>query len=536
MHRMTRLAGPGEVKAPFDGTTFQLAGDSVTTVTERGERFMRIRNAKGESTYKVTMVIGGRVREDYAGEEIHSPGEARVLPLSWLLFSKSWRYKGYSVMVHERDRLDAGASWRQTCIFCHNTAPYLATVYDDLAPGAPSYQGSVSDNLLPEARTWRFAVRDPGELAGAVRTEVGRIGPSPPRGDDLDRLLRSAAKATSKHFEAKHLVELGIGCEACHLGSKAHTKDPRVLPSLEPSGAGFSLGPSSAAGGASRAAWINRTCARCHTVLFSRYAHTWEGGERRIRSAGNGANAGGSHINSGEARDFLLGGCSNALSCTTCHDPHAGSSRARYDELATTKGNRTCTPCHQKYESTEGLRAHTHHDPTGAGSACLSCHMPKKNLGLGYELTRYHRIGSPTDEARVLGDRPLECTLCHEDWTVLRTISTMERLWNKRYDRTLVHDLYPELGKGVLEQTVRLGKPHEQAVAAVLLSGKAPAQELAVLAPMLSHPYPLVRYFVAASLEARFREKLGFDLHGKPEDVAPAYAAWLAKRETPPAK
>ena len=30
-----------------------------------------------------------------------------------------------------------------------------------------------------------------------------------------------------------------------------------------------------------RAEWINRTCARCHQVLFSRYPFTWEGGERR---------------------------------------------------------------------------------------------------------------------------------------------------------------------------------------------------------------------------------------------------------------
>ena len=44
--------------------------------------------------------------------------------------------------------------------------------------------------------------------------------------------------------------------------------------------------------------------------------------------------------------------------------------------------------------------------------------MPQKNLGLGYNLTRYHRIGSPTEKARVEGDRPLECALCHADKTV----------------------------------------------------------------------------------------------------------------------
>ena len=55
--------------------------------------------------------------------------------------------------------------------------------------------------------------------------------------------------------------------------------------------------------------------------------------------------------------------------------------------------------------------------------------MPKKNTGLGYQLTRYHRIGSPTDAARVEKDRPLECALCHADKSVASLVSTMECLF-----------------------------------------------------------------------------------------------------------
>src|SRR6185436_8762272 len=72
---------------------------------------------------------------------------------------------------------------------------------------------------------------------------------------------------------------------------------------------------------------IDRACARCHQVLFSGYAWTWEGGGRK------GTAPGGSNINSGEARDFLLGGCATAMSCVDCHDPHAPDNAARMAAL-----------------------------------------------------------------------------------------------------------------------------------------------------------------------------------------------------------
>src|SRR5262249_30016869 len=151
---------------------------------------------------------------------------------------------------------------------------------------------------------------------------------------------------------------------------------------------------------------------------------------------------GGSHINSGEARDFLLGGCASAMSCVDCHDPHAPDNRARMDALEGTAGNRICIRCHAKYDNVIALEAHPHQRADGAGGACLSCHMPRKNMSLDTRLTRYHRIGSPTDRARVEGDRPLECALCHADRSVGELVETMERWWGKRYDRAALRALY----------------------------------------------------------------------------------------------
>src|SRR5205814_9252685 len=93
---------------------------------------------------------------------------------------------------------------------------------------------------------------------------------------------------------------------------------------------------------------INRACARCHQVLFTRYPYTWEGGLRRHEP-------GGSHITSGEARDFLLGGCARQMSCVTCHDPHGTDDTARLQALGTPAGNGTCLGCHGKYATPAAL-------------------------------------------------------------------------------------------------------------------------------------------------------------------------------------
>lgn len=531
MHRMTRAAIGDEVRAPFDGTVFEHQGDTVTMERHEGRRYMRLSSrARGEELFLVTKVIGGRYREDFAGHEV--PGvdvgsaalaagrRELVMPVSWLIFDQSWRYKGYSVMVPERDRLKAGATWSETCIFCHNTTPLLTTLYDDLGVATQKYQGSVSDQLLPESRRWRYRVDDPDGLRGAIASEVALLG----RGEHdepLDALLPLAAKATRRHFREQHLVEVGIGCEACHNGSRAHAEDPRILPTYEIESPLLSV-VTPEARPPTRASAINRACARCHTVLFSRYEHTWEGGRRD-------AAPGGSNINSGEARDFILGACEAEMSCVDCHDPHAEDSRSHLDALGTVQGNGTCTRCHDSFATPPALAAHTRHAPDSSGSACLSCHMPQKNMGLAYGLTRYHRIGSPTDPARVYGDRPLECALCHVDWSVERAVTEMERGFGKRLDRSRVQRLYPDADASVLAQTIRVGKPHEQVAAAGALGAHGRPEDALTITPLLVHDYPLARYFAKHAIEQLIGEPLAVDLFDHPEAVLESARTLIGK-------
>ena len=507
MRNMTRDAKAAAIRAPFDGTSLTVGGDTATMETQGTSRYVRITSGKETSRFLITKVIGGRYREDFVGVDESGIGVERVMPATYVFATKSWRYKGYSVMVKERPGLSTRAVWANECIPCHNTLPLVTMLYDELyGKGLPSYQGKLSDRVLPAAKVWSVTSRNESALASALFDEIRFLGGEQPESSSLRATLSAAATASETYLEAKHLVELGVGCEACHNGGRAHAADPTVMPSFGVESPLIAWSPP-AGQSATRAQWINRTCAKCHTVLFTRYPWTWEGGERT-------KNPGGSTTNSGEGRDFLLGGCATQMACTTCHDPHAEDARAAMAALATPAGNRVCITCHAKYATEPALLKHSHHAAGSAGTSCLGCHMPKKNMGLDYELVRYHRIGSPTDKHRVVGDRPLECALCHPDKSVASLLGNLEQWWGKRYDAATLRALYgDDLGVNAIDATLARGKPHEQAVAIALRGEARDPKAVPELAPHLAHAYPLVRFYVHRALEKILGRPIAIDLN-----------------------
>ncbi len=521
MHNMTRLPSAGVPEAPFDGV-FRFKDDEIRFATRGDDRLMTIVSATQPTrTFRVTRVIGGHYREDFAGveENARDGTTERILPATWYFGTRAWRYKGYSVMGPERPGLRPGGVWNRTCIFCHNTIPYFDDMLGALSdPKLGPYQGEVVDPLLPPARRARFAVTDAAGLHRAVADELRVLG-ARTSGQEAGDLLR----ATRGKFDGDKLVEVGIGCESCHGGSLEHVKHNATKPSYEPRASFLRVSAPVADGGSARAVAINRVCARCHQVLFTRYAWTWEGHARAESPPG------GSNINSGEARDFLLGGCASAMSCTDCHDPHAHE-RPQAAELEA-RADGVCIRCHTKYADVIAQRAHTHHDPAGAGGRCLACHMPQKNMSLDNRLGRYHRIASPTETAKVEGDRPLECALCHGDKPVETLVATMEAWWHKSYDRARLHGLYgPDLTRAdPLVETLARGKPHEQAVALALVGARGDKSVAPLVAAQLTHPIPILRYYAVAALEQLLGAPAPLDVHANNEAIVKSAGAWLAR-------
>lgn len=339
----------------------------------------------------------------------------------------------------------------------------------------------------------------------------------PEQARDERQVARAGIRALASHFEGQHLVDEGIGCEACHGGSREHAADPSVRTSFAPHSDLLSVEPEDGAT-PSRALLINRTCARCHQVLFSHYPFTWEGGFR------HGSNPGGSSGTSGEARDFLLGGPARNLACTACHDPHTLDKPEHLAELATPAGNRVCLPCHTSLRSPEALADHAHHLPSGPAGSCVACHMPRKNMALDYALTRYHRIGSPTDRERVESDRPLECALCHVDKSVATLVGDMERLWGKQYDWDKLRALYGDLDGNALLATLERGRPHEQVVAAMVLAEHKVSAAAPEVARVLTSPYPLARRFAAQALASMLGKPCPVDVDATAVEIEEALA------------
>ena len=521
MRNMTRDAATAVIKAPFDGASIQIGADTCTMEMQGASRYMRVTTAKGVARYRVTKVVGGRYREDFVGVDESGIGVERVLPATFVFATQSWRYKGYSVMVKERPEMSVRAVWATDCIGCHNTLPLATMLYDEIyGPGLPSYQGKLSDRVVPKSLLWTASSRDDAGLSRALTDEIAFLGGTAAPSPNLRDVLPAAATASEQHLDGKHLVELGVGCEACHNGAKAHAAEPALRPTFAVQSSLVDVSPPKGQQG-TKAQWINKTCAKCHTVLFTRYPWTWEGGGRT-------KNPGGSTTNSGEGRDFQLGGCASQMACTTCHDPHAEDPRAAMAALATPAGNKVCMTCHTKYMTEAQVTAHSHHAAGSAGTSCIGCHMPKKNMGLDYALIRYHRIGSPTDQKRVEADRPLECALCHADKSVDSLVATMETWWKKSYDKGALAKLYgDDLSVNAISATLVRGKPHEQAVAIATLGETRDRSVLPALAPHLAHAYPLVRYYTARALQTITGQRVELDLGKSSTELRAAAIDWL---------
>jgi hypothetical protein len=174
------------------------------------------------------------------------------------------------------------------------------------------------------------------------------------------------------------------------------------------------------------------------------------------------------------------------------------------------RGDGACVQCHDAIG--RDVAAHTKHDPSGSGSRCLECHMPRTVYGIA-EVHRSHRIRSPDPAAEAEAGEPGACTLCHLDRSPAWAARERARLWPDppRAPAARPDGVSTDLPDSIA--SVLAGDAVQRAVfASAMGRTDAPiaARDKAFLrvhlAVTLGDAYPSVRWLAQRSLEALERE------------------------------
>ena len=179
-----------------------------------------------------------------------------------------------------------------------------------------------------------------------------------------------------------------------------------------------------------------------------------------------------------QSRMFAAG-----VTCTNCHDPHAGGLRA--------SGNGLCAQCHmpQKFDVAE----HHHHAPGSSGAQCAACHMPAKTY-MGVDLRRDHSFRVPRPDLTEKLGVPNTCNACHADRTPAWAASTVAG-WYPHGRQTTPH-------YGTALHAGRVGAIDAEAqLDALILDRSAPAMARASALPLLArHATPASETAIKAAI------------------------------------
>ena len=346
----------------YAGGTMTFDPRAATMTLVRGDRRVR---------YKVTRTIGTRGLQEYVGIADGKTEEVR-LPFAWWPRRTSWYPQPYFDPWLDEAAFDPYVEvvdpWATRCPWCHSTYPFAQRI-------ARSVRG------VGHGLEQFFEVADP-----------------PPA---LDRL------------KVDDQVTVGISCESCHLGGRAHADGAPIH--FVPIGATPRDGAprlTTFAAERSDPLIVNRVCAQCHSGPSPRFP---DGSASR---------------NSSEALDLATSQC--VARCVDCHDPHRADSR-----LDEAKSIAACIRCHadRATNSATGVAGGAG-DHAGAGhdkTSCLDCHMPKIVMGIDRHV-RTHRIGSPTDRRMLAAAAPNACNVCHLDRTIEWTVAELRDRYGVKRD------------------------------------------------------------------------------------------------------
>jgi hypothetical protein len=481
--RMNQNPGQDSVQGRFDGAALELTNGTVSFTTEGDIYRMTVtRQGKLLRRYRVTRTVGSRYIQFYIGVQTEGPEPPghdvyaeHLLPFAWWRTLGRWLPKHYcdlngpEDLVHgipqEQgvDKLTDVRRWTSQCVCCHNTVPYAYRAVHKLFAGFPDATVSLALGPLSSALAPHMAVQNSVQSFEAITRNL-----------EPDR----------------HLVTLGISCEACHFGGREHAQ----------SGGKIAFLPTSRylkitnhrpdrplTDDRKNPATLNGLCTQCHAANVSLFP----GGQAQC--------------NSREAMDMSGGACASRMTCVHCHEPHtAGPAEAGPTQPAHLAA---CIRCHSHYADPEKAAAHGRHSAE-ARVDCLDCHMPRQTLGLD-ALVRTHHVSVPVREEMVARGLANACNLCHLDRSLNWTLQQLKRGWGRTLtpqpDWQSAADLDRPMGEVWLQ-----GPDTAMRWIAGQSYARSPLGKTALpsLIRALNDPEPVNRIFHARAVEAVWGRKL----------------------------
>ncbi|HKP55195.1 MAG TPA: hypothetical protein VJV78_00665 [Polyangiales bacterium] len=472
-HRtMTQEAGPHSVLGDFDSGQ-QLDYFGVRARMSRGDdgEFLMSFSAGTERWQaRVERSVGSHRYQQYLARD---RDVFFRLPVAWDIAERRFIHMNGAFLTPDPELPADGISisradydrhvtrWNDNCVFCHNVHPNpgldlatgrFSTQVAELGIACEACHGPAGEHV---ARNWN-----------PLRRYTLQVGDRP------DPSIRNPARMSGARS-----AEV---CGRCH-GQRLSSNIDEVLRE------GDTFVPGEPLAHWSKPLWQDTT-QNGEAGLFA--ARFWADGTARLTAY--------------EFQGYLQSPCTEqaSFSCESCHAMHQGDPRGQiHPERG---GDKACTQCHAELAQPTALRAHSHHDPAGAGARCQACHMPEIVYGLvGVHLS--HRIESP-DPARAARElRPDACTLCHVErsrgWAVQASSP-----WYGAPEQAGVEPEPPEATRMLFA-----GDPIERAIAAhalgkptAQLSATAQPRVLGMLLDVLElDAYPAVRRIAERSLRAR---------------------------------
>ncbi len=495
-------------------------GGKVHFETVQGIQQMRLERGAIKRTYQVHQTIGSRSHQYYVGTLVDGPEpkdhdfytKEHVLPFGYWLASKEW-----VPVVHIGPELPDGerpdpfqppgkgkhfAEYATSCNHCHTTF-------------------ALGDLLA--RRPQQVTAHAPFKMHWSMKPYLDQNYPDEsPKMEQLLQKGHGGANPMAAWDAPRYAVALGISCEACHLGAKAHAEsEGKIPPDFVPKSPFLSIEVQGASSESAKKPDPGRThansnwiCSRCHS------------GSRPTFEAGM------STWNSVEYTDAINGSCYSQLKCVDCHNPHQpiGLKWAQTQ----TKDDAACLRCHQHLQDGPKRKAHTHHQGGSEGDRCQNCHMPKIHEGLE-EVVRTHMIFSPTRPDMLYANQPNACNVCHADKPIDWTLNYLKEWYGKTYEDWRIDLRYPNRKGAVAKGWLESDNPAVRLIGANALIRTANPAFLPDAKKALDDPYLINRQFALKALGEVFhlnRASIGYHFYqSKSERTEPLnrFEEWIQK-------